>query len=79
MSDILDTFVRDQSEGPESALERKLILEYLQSKGYQVTDLATMPKEEADAIMKEACRYASFKLAEVEARSKFRRKIESPW
>lgn len=79
MSDIVDTFVRDQSEGPESALERKLILEYLQNKGVQVADLSKMPKAEADAIMKEACRYASFKLAEVEARSKFRRKIESPW
>lgn len=66
------------SEGPQSALERKLINEYLQKKGYQIDDLFTLPKEEAKQLLKEASKYASLKMAEVEARAKFRKNIRGP-
>jgi hypothetical protein len=63
------------SSGPQSALERKYIEEYLQSKGYRLKDLQELPKEEVKRLMTEACTYSSFKLAELESRAKFREKI----
>ncbi|UCD98306.1 MAG: hypothetical protein JSV42_15325 [Chloroflexota bacterium] len=66
------------AEGPQSALERKYILEYLQSKGVDLENLALMPKEEQQNLMREASQYASLKLAEVESRAKFRHDIHAP-
>jgi hypothetical protein len=66
------------SEGPQSALERHLVEDYLQSKGYRKEDLQKLPKEQAKALMREACTYASLKLAEHEAKSQFRDEIRSP-
>lgn len=66
------------SEGPQSALERRLIEEYLQSKGYRMADLRSMPKKQARTLMKEACMHASLKLSEMESRAKFRRDIRAP-
>jgi hypothetical protein len=66
------------SEGPQSALERHLVEDYLQSKGYHKEDLAGLPKAEAKVLMREACTYASLKLAELEAKSQFRDEIRSP-
>lgn len=63
------------AEGPQSALERKLIKEYLLSKGYHPADLRKLPKEVARELMIEACRYASLRLAEVESRARFQQKI----
>jgi hypothetical protein len=70
--------VKDAAESSESNLERKLIAEYLLSKGYSLSSLNNLPKKKANLLMKEACRYATLKLAEIEARSKFRRKIKTP-
>lgn len=66
------------SEGPQSALERHLVEDYLQSKGYKKEDLQKLPKEQAKALMREACTYASLKLAELEAKSQFRDDIRAP-
>jgi hypothetical protein len=66
------------SEGPQSALERRLIEEYLQSKGYRMADLRSMPEIEVRTLMKEACMHASLKLSEMESRAKFRRDIRAP-
>jgi hypothetical protein len=65
-------------KGPQSALERSLILEYLRSKGYEYEDVKKLPKESAKALMREACMYASLKLAEVESRAHFRKEIRAP-
>lgn len=65
------------AEYPDSTLERMLIGEYLLSKGYQLSDIQNLPAQELKDLMKEACSYAALKLAEIEARSKFRRKIEA--
>jgi hypothetical protein len=64
--------------GPQSALEKKLIKEYLLEKGYRLKDLRGLPKAEAVSLMKEACLYASLKLAEVESRAQFREEIRGP-
>jgi hypothetical protein len=69
---------RCETEGPESALERHLVEDYLQSKGYTRKDLRKLPKELAKALMKEACTHASLKLAELEAKSQFRDEIRAP-
>jgi hypothetical protein len=60
---------------PQSSLGRELIIEYLRDKGYCFEDLRKLPKEERKKIMKDACMYASLKLAEVEAKAGFRKKI----
>jgi len=65
------------SECPESSLERKLIAEYLLGKGYRMSDVRKLPEPEMIRLMKEACRYAALRLAEIESRSKFRHKIET--
>jgi hypothetical protein len=65
-------------EGPKSTLEKKYIEEYLLSKGYRRKDLRNLPKEEAKRLMTEASTYASLKLADIEARSRFRDKIHWP-
>jgi hypothetical protein len=65
-------------EGPQSALERKLIEEYLTEKGYHLSDLQALPEREARRLMREACRYASLKLAEVESRAQLRKEIHYP-
>jgi len=66
------------SEGPQSALEHKLIEEYLRTRGYTWEDLHNLPEDEYHQIMREACRYASLKLTEVESRAKLRRDIQLP-
>lgn len=68
----------DKLEGPQSSLERKYILEFLDSKGLSIEILDKMPEEEKEQVMREASRYASLKLAEVESRAKFRRQINPP-
>lgn len=66
------------SEGPQSALEKKFVEEYLQSKGYSREALQKLPPDKVKELMKEACMYASLKLAEVQARSQFREEIRFP-
>lgn len=75
MNEIAFDMERCAGEGPQSALEKKLIAEYLSGKGYQPEDLLGLPEEQAKALMQEACRYASLKLAEVESKTKFRKDI----
>lgn len=66
------------ADGPQSDLEKNLIIEFLRGKGFTLKDLERMPKEEAKLLMKEACTYASLKLAEVESRANFREEIRAP-
>ncbi len=66
------------SEGPQSALERQLVEDYLNSKGFTRQDLHNLPEEQARQLMKEACNYASLKLAELESKSKFLDEIRAP-
>lgn len=77
--DILEEMIkRCSTEGPQSALERQLIEEYLKSKGYTMRDLENLPKDTAHQLRIEACRYASLKLTEIESRAKFRKDIRAP-
>lgn len=62
-------------ELPEAALERMYIEEYLAEKGHSLKSLQTLPKEKARKLMMNACRYATFKLAEVEARAHLQHEI----
>lgn len=61
--------------GPESLLEIAYLEAFLRSKGYRLRDMCSLPENEARSIMTEACRYASSRLAEVEARSHFKEAI----
>ena len=63
-------------EGPESALERMLIDEYLRNCGIaSVKELCKLQEDEAKQIMINACRYASLKLAEVESSNRLQSEI----
>ncbi|UCH60004.1 MAG: hypothetical protein JSV61_00610 [Anaerolineales bacterium] len=75
MNEINIDMERCAGEGPQSALEKRLIAEYLSMKGYSTEDLVLMPEEQAKDLMQEACSYASLKLAEVESKTKFRKEI----
>jgi hypothetical protein len=66
------------SQGPESTLERQLVENYLKEKGYSLESLHKLPPDQAKELMKEACTYASLKLAELESKSKFRDEIRFP-
>ncbi len=65
-------------EGPETALERHLVADFLREKGYRLEDLHKLPPEKVKALMQEACRYASLKLADIEAKSTMVRKTIHP-
>lgn len=63
---------------PTSILEQALITEFLLAKGYLRSELKDLPDQEARLLMIEACRHAALRLAEIEARAQFRRKIKLP-
>jgi hypothetical protein len=74
-----ENFVDDcVGEGSQAAMERALIEAYLKGKGYSLRDLQKLPEEQAKALMKEACEYASLRLAQVESSARFRDKIQGP-
>jgi hypothetical protein len=58
-------------------LERALIEEYLDVRGYDPVSLAALPQIERARLLAEASVYASGKLVEVEARSHFLDEIHS--
>jgi hypothetical protein len=60
---------------PQSPLERQLIIDYLAEKGYRLEDMKMLPADLAKELMTGACTYASLRLAEIESRSHFVRKI----
>jgi hypothetical protein len=59
----------------QSVLERQFITQYLRDQGFEKSDLEALPKELSRKLMAQASGYASSKLAEIEARSKFIQKI----
>ena len=59
----------------QSLLEQQLISDYLHTKGYTRKDLVTLPTKQVHQLMAEACAYASLRLAEINARAQFQRKI----
>ena len=57
-------------------LEKSIIDEYLKDKGYDRKSLKKLPKDEARRLMIEAAIYASGKLAEIEARARYKQNIK---
>lgn len=70
-------FEKYLTEGPQSALERQYIEEFLKEKGYSLKTLNDLPEDERQELLRAACTYASLKLAEVESRSRFRQEIQT--
>ena len=58
-------------EDPHAQLEKAFIAEYLRSQGHDPEKLHELPEETAKQLMTEACKYASLKLMEMEARAHF--------
>jgi hypothetical protein len=54
---------------PLAQLERAFIEEYLHRRGQHLNTLSGLPREQANALMKEASAYASGRLTEVETRA----------
>ncbi len=69
----MDTKKPDDSlmEDPNALLEKALIEEYLSEQGYSLEKLKELPKKVAEQLMKEATRFASLKLEEIEDRAHF--------
>lgn len=78
MSDTPLDLDGSMSESPQSPLEKQLVEDYLKSKGYSREELHHIPEEIAKELMREACTYASLKLAELESKSQFREEIRAP-
>jgi hypothetical protein len=57
------------------ALENALIEEYLLDQGYSLEKLKKLPERVVKQLMKEASRYASLKLGEMEARAHLAKEI----
>lgn len=64
--------------GPQSAMERRFLEEFLETRGQSLASLKALPDEQARRLMTEACRYASLKLAQVESKAHFRESIRGP-
>jgi len=58
-------------EDRNALLEKTLIEEYLNQKGYSHETLKKLPAEVVERLMKEASQYASLKMEEVQARARF--------
>ncbi len=74
MSETTESF----RDGPQARMEKALLEEYLQTRGYSFKDLGELPEEEAKSLMIKACKYASVKLAQVESAARFRETIREP-
>ena len=64
-----------QGKAIQSVLEGQFITQYLRDQGFEKSDLEELPEDQSRKLMAQASRYASSKLAEIEARSKFIHKI----
>ena len=61
---------RSESIGdPLAQLEIAFIEEYLHDRGHHLNTLRDLPRDQANALMKEASAYASGRLTEVETRA----------
>lgn len=58
-----------ENEVFDTALEKALIEEYLDDQGYSMEKLKHLPERVVKQLMKEATRYASLKMEEIEARA----------
>lgn len=56
-------------QDPHAELEKMLISGYLRDRGFSLAGLHLLPPEQAEALMKEASRFASARLAELESRA----------
>jgi hypothetical protein len=66
---------RRHLEAPLGQLERALIDEFVRARGHDPAQLAALPDEEREKLLTDASVYASGKLMEVEARSRFLKEI----
>ncbi len=70
-NNIYDDMLPNTLDRIHALLERCLIEEYLKSKGHTRESLKSLPKNEADQLLREASTFASGKLAEIEIRAHF--------
>lgn len=62
-------------ESPDSTLTWHFIKKYLKLRGYSPEEVSLLPDDSAKELMASACKYASLKMAEIEACSHFRKNI----
>ena len=56
---------------PEAQLERALIGEFLQARGYDAASLDALPDDLRKPLLEQASIYAAGRLAEIEARARY--------
>ena len=62
-------------QDPHFVLEKTFIEAFLSNEGYTLQSLRELPDEEARRLLSAASQYASCRLAEVEARTRFLNKL----
>ena len=62
---------RTSGGDPLAELERAFMAEFLQDRGHTLDSVATLPPEQAHALLQQASVYASCRLTEVESRAHF--------
>ena len=62
-------------EDAHGHLERELIDQFLRSQGYGRADLAKLPDEQRQNLLKDASTYAAIRLTEIESRSHYLHEI----
>lgn len=67
--------IQSSEKATQSPLEREFIADYLAARGYLLKDLKILPSKLAYELMAAACQYASLRLAEIESRANFVRKL----
>ena len=58
-------------QAPLAELERALIETFIQARAFDPQQLESIPEAEREALLRDACRHASTKLAEIESRWHF--------
>lgn len=63
----------DQAPRPDQTaeLERALIAEFLETRGFTLSQVQALPDTERHALMREASMHASMRLTEVESRARY--------
>jgi hypothetical protein len=64
-------------EDPHAGLERALIAEYLGDRGLTLHSIEALPAEQQRELLRVAAAYATLKLSEIEARSRYVNEIEA--
>ena len=63
--------VRPPIDDPHASLERALIAEYLNDRGYTVQAVRALPMPQQQDLLRAAASYATLRMSEIESRARY--------